>query len=114
MSVSGVQTLSDAELEGLGITQIEIVNTIEEAVRDAAAGRIWTTPKAALLPGDGRYMMTTLSASDQPGLSVVKFVMVSPDNHTKGLPAINGSILIHDSATGELKAVLDAQEGSIA
>lgn len=101
-------SLTDAQLEGLGISQSDIVDAIEQAVASSAERKIWITPKSALLPGDGRYMMTTLSASDDPKLSVVKFVMVSPDNPAQGLPAINGSILIHDSETGLLRAVLEA------
>lgn len=104
----GFLSLSDADLSALGLSQDEIVDAIEDAVRQSAEGRIWVTPKSALLPGDGRYMMTTLSAADDPGQSVVKFVMVSPDNPAKNLPAINGTILIHDSETGLLKAVLEA------
>ena len=53
-------------------------------------------------------LMTTLAASDTPPVSVVKFVMVSPDNPRIGLPSINGSIMLHDSRTGALRAVLDA------
>ncbi len=101
-------SLTDAELEALGIGQVEIVDTIENAVKSSAKGDIWVTPKSALLPGDGRYMMTTLSGSDAPRLSVVKFVMVSPGNPAQSLPAINGTILIHDSETGILQAVLEA------
>ena len=101
-------SLSDAQLENLGVSQSDIVDAIEDAVKRSAEGKIWVTPKSALLPGDGRYMMTTLSASDTPKLSVVKFVMVSPDNPSLGLPAINGSILIHDSETGQLRAILEA------
>lgn len=101
-------SLTDANLQTLGIAQSDIVDAIETAVMHKAEGKIWVTPKSALLPGDARYMMTTLSASDAPKLSVVKFVMVSPDNPSQGLPAINGSILIHDSETGLLKAVLEA------
>ena len=61
-----------------------------------------------MLPGDGRYIMTTLSASDSPGFTVTKSVMVSPCNPARGLPSIDGSIVLHDSETGALKAVLQA------
>ena len=105
---TGYLSLTDADLRTLDVSQNDIVDAIEAAVARSAEGKIWVTPKSALLPGDGRYMMTTLSASDDPKLSVVKFVMVSPDNPALGLPAINGSILIHDSETGLLRAVLEA------
>ncbi len=101
-------TLSDHTLSGLGISTLEIVETIESALGSRAEGNTWTAPKSALLPGDGRYMMTTLAASDAPGIAAVKYVMVSPRNPERGLKSIEGSIILHDSETGELLAVMQA------
>ena len=100
--------LSNDRLRSLGLTQAEIVESLEAAIRDKAQNRLWTAPKTAVLPGDGRYMMATLAASDKPGIIAVKSVMVSPRNPARGLPGINGSILILDSETGALLAVADA------
>jgi len=100
--------LDDAALRGLGLTQAEIVDAVETALADEAAGTAWTTPKSVITPGDGRYLMSTLSLANTPGLSVVKFVQVSPDNPDRGLPTINGTIMVHDGQTGLLRAVLDA------
>jgi ornithine cyclodeaminase/alanine dehydrogenase-like protein (mu-crystallin family) len=100
--------LPDERLAALGITTAEVIGAIERAVAAKAAGRLWTTPKSALLPGDGRYMMTTLSAADEPPLIAVKAVMVSPRNAGRGLPGVNGAILLLDSETGMLVATLGA------
>lgn len=100
--------LSDHNLEDLGIGGAEIVDAIEAAIVKEAAGEIWTTPKSAVLPGDGRYMMTTLSAADDPSLTIVKSVMVSPRNPARGRPGIDGAILVQDSETGQLLAVAEA------
>ncbi len=101
--------LSETTLSDLGLSTVEIVDAIEAAVRTEAEGGVWTAPKSALLPGDGRYLMTTLSAADTPGLSVVKDVMVSPRNPERGLPGIDGTIVVHDSETGQLRAVIGAR-----
>lgn len=103
-----IQMLDDMALRALGLDQNQIVDTIEQALHAQADGQIWTSPKATLTPGDQRYMMTTLSASDTPAVSVVKVVSVSPKNPAAGRPAINGSIMLHDSQNGMLVAVLDA------
>lgn len=103
-----IRMLDDAALRALGLDQTQIVDAVEQALKDQASGRIWTSPKATLSPGDQRYMMTTLSASDTPAVSVVKVVSVSPKNPAAGRPAINGTIMLHDSQTGMLVAVLDA------
>lgn len=107
-SATSVRMLGDADLRALELSPAGIVDAIEEALHREMAGQVWTSPKSSLYSGDGRYMMTTLSASDTPPVSVVKFVMVSPDNPQIGLPSINGSIMLHDSRTGALLAILDA------
>ena len=104
-----VRLLSSIDLQALDLGQEQIIDAVEDAIRREAASQVWSAPKSALTLGDGRYLMTTLSASDAPPVSVVKFVMVSPDNAKIGLPAINGSILIHDSRTGALLTVMDAK-----
>lgn len=105
----GYLFLSDETLAGLGITTAEIVESIEKAVLAQAGGTLWTAPKSAVVPGDGRYMMNTLSAADEPDLIVVKSVMVSPRNPARGLAGINGAILLLDSETGLLRAVMGAK-----
>ena len=100
--------VSDVVLSGLGISVAEIAATVEEAIRREAAGKICTAPKSAILPGDGRYMMTTLSSSDAPDMTVVKSVMVSPRNPGRGLPGVEGNLLLQDSETGRLCAVMEA------
>lgn len=106
--MSGFLYLSDETLAGLGLTSAEIAASIETAIKAEAAGRLWTAPKAAFVPGDGRYMMATLAATDAPAVVAVKTVMVSPDNPARGLPSINGAIVLLDSRTGLLRAVMGA------
>ena len=103
----GAARLTDADLESLGLSPGEIADAIEAALVQKSEGRLHTAPKAALLPGGGRYMMSTLAVGDD-GLTVVKTVTVSPDNPARGLPSINGAIQVFDAETGLLKAVLDA------
>ncbi len=105
----GFLALPEETLAELGISTLEIVEAIEAAISSEVEGGVWTAPKSAVLPGDGRYLMTTLSAADKPRLSVVKAVMVSPRNPGRGLPGIDGTILLHDSETGRLLAVLGAR-----
>ncbi len=105
----GALVLSEADLEALPIETSEVVAAIEDAVRADIDGGLWTAPKAGVLPGDGRYMMTTLAASDAPGLTVVKAVTVSPRNPARGLDGIEGYVYLQDSETGLLRAVMGAK-----
>lgn len=106
--MSGFLYLSDQVLEDLGITTGQIIACIEEAIRAEADGTLWTAPKSVVLPGDGRYIMSTLAASDDPDVVAVKTVMVSPGNPARGLAGINGAIILLDSETGLLRAVVGA------
>lgn len=101
--------LTDEDLSSLGITAQDVVSQIEQAIRAELDGRILTAPKSAVVPDDGRYMMTTLATADDPQLTVVKSVMVSPRNPARGLAGIEGNILIQDSETGLLRAVMGAK-----
>jgi ornithine cyclodeaminase/alanine dehydrogenase-like protein (mu-crystallin family) len=99
--------LSDQDLEALNIQPSEVADAIEVALIAKADGRLHTSPKTAILPGDGRYAMSTLAVGED-GFIVVKQVTVCPDNPAIGLPAINGAIMVLDGQTGVLRALLEA------
>ncbi len=97
--------LPDEALEAMDIAPSEIADAIEAALIDKAEGRLNVSPKSAILPGGGRYMMSTLAVGE---VTVVKQVTVSPDNPAKDLPAINGAIMVLDAETGLLRALMGA------
>lgn len=99
--------LPDAALEAMQIAPSEIADAIEATLIAKAEGRLHVSPKSAILPGEGRYMMSTLAVGDD-GLTVVKQVTVSPGNAGRDLPTINGAIMVLDGETGLLRAVLGA------
>jgi ornithine cyclodeaminase/alanine dehydrogenase len=99
--------LPDERLQALDIPPSEIADAIEQALRDKAAGRLFTTPKSAIMPGEGRYVMSTLSVGPDD-LTVLKTVGVYPGNAARGMASITGAILVLDAQTGALKAVMGA------
>lgn len=103
----GLMILSDAELASLAIQPTEVADAIETALIAKSEGRLHASPKTAIMPGDGRYMMSTLAVGDD-GFIVVKQVSVCPENSNRDLPAINGAIMVLDAETGLLRAVLGA------
>ena len=100
--------LSDEDLAAMGFDTQDVITALEDTLNKNAAGTLWTAPKSAVVPGDGRYMMSTLSAADNPGVMVVKAVTVSPENSKRGLDTINGAIMVFDSTTGLLRCVMGA------
>ena len=99
--------LSDDDLGALGIQYSEVADAIEAALIAKADGKLHTSPKTVILPGDGRYAMSTMAMGDD-GFIVTKQVTVCPENPARGLPAINGAIMVMDAQTGLLRAVLGA------
>lgn len=99
--------LPDAELDGMNIPPAALADAIEDALRAKAEGRLHVAPKSVILPGQARYMMSTLAVGDD-GLTVVKQVTVSPENPGRGLPTSNGAVIVLDAETGLLRALLGA------
>jgi ornithine cyclodeaminase/alanine dehydrogenase len=98
--------LTEAELAGLGITTRDAVASIEALIRAQAEGRAWSAPKSAIRTQDGRYMMTTLSAADDPPVMCVKSLIANPENPARGLEQLNSQITVLDSQTGVPAAVM--------
>ncbi|MBT8419177.1 MAG: ornithine cyclodeaminase family protein [Silicimonas sp.] len=107
MARDDVLYLPDATLSDMNLSPGDVADAIESALVAKAEGRLCTAPKSALLPGGGRYMMSTLAVGDD-GFIVVKQVSVCPDNPSRDLPAINGAIMVLDANTGLLRAIVGA------
>jgi len=106
-TADNIPYLSEQALAELGITTFEIIESIEELISGSAHSRVWSAPKAVILPEDGRYIMAALAAADDPALLAVKTVVLNPRNPSRGLPAINGLVTMLDSETGIPVAILD-------
>ena len=99
--------LSGARLDALGITARDVIASIEHLIGGQARAEVWNAPKSVIRPPDGRYVMGTLAAADDPPYMVMKSLIVNPANTARGLPGINASVTLSDSATGIPLAVLD-------
>lgn len=99
--------LSRETLQNLDIPTAEVVEILERLMRDRLQSRAWSAPKAAFTAPDGRYMMATLAAADDPPLLAVKALVLNPANPERGLDAINSTVTLLDSNTGLPVAVMD-------
>lgn len=99
--------LNRAEVAALGISTADIVATIENLLRQVDAGTAWNTPKAQILPGDGRLFMSMLAASTTPGLMAVKSLGMNPTNPQRGQETIGALITVFDGNSGLPLAVMD-------
>ena len=99
--------LSRGELDALEITTNDAVASIEHLIRRRAEGRMWNAPKSALFLPDGRFLMSTLAASDDPPFVVVKSLALNPRNPERGEPLMNSLVTVLDGETSRPLAVID-------
>ncbi len=99
--------LSEEVMDGLDVSTAEAVECIEQLIVQLDASKAWSAPKSVILTPDGRYMMATNAATDDPQIMAVKSLVLNPRNVENGLPQINGTITLLDSETGLLRAVMD-------
>jgi ornithine cyclodeaminase/alanine dehydrogenase-like protein (mu-crystallin family) len=99
--------LSSAVLERLKISTNDIVDEIERQITGQRAGKVWCAPKAAVLPGDDRYVMATLGVASEPRLIATKSLLVNPRNAERGLPTLNSLITLLDGESGLPLALVD-------
>jgi ornithine cyclodeaminase len=85
-----------------------------DALGDAfAAAAVVAPPRghhAVAVPGEPDRTLLLMPAWTADGATVVKLVNVVPGNAARGLPAIQGAVVVADAASGAWRAVLDGGE----
>ena len=102
-----IRYLSREVLQSLSLTTQDVVARIEHLLRGRSRQQVWNAPKAVIMPPDGRYMMATLAAADDPAYLAVKALVLNPDNPNRGLESINALVTLLDSRSGLPLAILD-------
>ncbi len=102
-----IHYLSGDLLHSLQLTPQNIAARIEHLILGRSRHQVWNAPKAVITPPDGRYMMATLAAADDPPYLAVKALVLNPDNPAHGLESINALVTLLDSRSGVPLAILD-------
>ena len=82
-----------------------LVDALAQAARELAAGIIKAPERLAVGIDAGGTLLCMPAVA--PDLGVTKLVTVHTDNARHGLPAIQGEVVVFDSATGKRLALLD-------
>lgn len=98
---------SEDDLNRLDIRAHEIVEILQQLILGSEANRVWSAPKAVILPPDGRYIMATLAVTDDPPLVATKSLVLNARNTDIGLPQINGLVTLLNSENGIPVAIID-------
>ncbi len=104
---SFIRYLSKNSLQSLQLTTQEVTARIEQLIFARKRQQVWNAPKAVITPPDGRYMMATLAAADDPPFLAVKALVLNPDNPAHGFNSINALVTLLDSHSGIPLAILD-------
>ena len=100
--------LSRADVEATGITMAEIIAALETAFREKGEGHTEMPPKPGIHPGSPDSFIHAMPAYIPALQSAgIKWVSGFPENQQKGLPYINGLLILNDPETGLPLAVMD-------
>lgn len=100
--------LSREDVEAVGLSSSEIMQAVDQALREKAMGRAQMPPKHWLTSGDRRFFSAMTSVLPAVGASACKWQSGSPDNQRYGLPFITGLLILNDLETGAPLAIMDS------
>ncbi len=114
-----IRFLSGPDIDSLGLSNAEIIDAVEDAVRAHGDGRVVVEPRVHLVPdndGAGHFNVLRghLSAGGsragggRAGVSGVKVVGDFVANYAAGLPSELGLLTLYDPDTGVPRAIMDA------
>jgi ornithine cyclodeaminase/alanine dehydrogenase-like protein (mu-crystallin family) len=100
--------LSRADVVATDIGMKQILEALERAFQEHGEGRTEMPPKPGIHPGGGDNFIHAMPALIPAlGAAGVKWVSGFPDNQRRGLPYINGLLILNDPETGIPLAVMD-------
>ena len=100
--------LSRTDVEAVGLTMAEIIESIEVTFRAKGEGRTEMPPKPGIHPGGGDNFIHAMPAYIPDLKSAgIKWVSGFPENPQKNLPYITGLLILNDVKTGLPLAVMD-------
>jgi len=105
MSPSAPPRVFDATATASLLPYPQLVDALEQACRDYAAGRI-DCPERQVVPLPQHGVMLSMPAVAER-LAIHKLVNITPANRERGLPTLHGQVSAYDSVTGQLLLILD-------
>ncbi|MBW1979958.1 MAG: ornithine cyclodeaminase family protein [Deltaproteobacteria bacterium] len=108
MQTNQLLYLSRADVVAAGPSMAEIIDVLEITFRAKGEGRAEMPPKPGIHPGGTDNFIHAMPAyiPDIPSAGI-KWVSGFPENYKKGLPYINGLLILNDVDTGLPLSVMD-------
>ena len=99
--------LSQADVESVGLTMAEIIAALEQMFREKGEGRVEMPPKPGIHPLPDAFIHAMPAYIPALKSAGIKWVSGYPENYKRGLPYINGLLILNDPETGVPLAVMD-------
>jgi ornithine cyclodeaminase/alanine dehydrogenase len=99
--------LSQADVIATGVNMREVIEAVEEMFRQKAHGKVEMPPKPGVHPRHDAFIHAMPAYIPAMKSAGVKWVSGYPENQAKGLPYINGLLVLNDPDTGIPTAVMD-------
>ena len=104
-----IRFLSKADLDTLGLGMGDVIDILEAAFRAKTDGKVIMPPKIFFHRLGPRFYSSMVSASPDLGYAGCKWQSGDPDNPGIGLPYIQGLYILTEDATGQMRAIMDAE-----
>lgn len=102
--------LSQEDIVGLNIPYIDVINAVEQVMADFSNGLCQLPVKIHVNTRPGTYINAMPSYVGGVGEATgLKWVAGYPENRAKGIPVTWGLMVMNDSDTGAVTAVMDAR-----
>lgn len=87
-----------------------VIDALAEAFGDLSAGRTQSPPRTIVAFGRRQELLAATALWERRGVGTVKVTTISPDNPRRGLPLINGLVVLTDLESGRISALLDGAQ----
>jgi ornithine cyclodeaminase/alanine dehydrogenase-like protein (mu-crystallin family) len=99
--------LSRVDVESVGLDMRTVIELLDAAFREKAAGRVEMPPKPGIHPAPDAFIHAMPALLPALHAGGIKWVSGFPANLSRGLPYISGLIVLNDVETGLPTAVMD-------
>jgi ornithine cyclodeaminase/alanine dehydrogenase-like protein (mu-crystallin family) len=99
--------LSQSDVIAVGLTMRDVIDAVEGMFRQKGLGQVEMPPKPGVHPQPDSFIHAMPAYIPVLGSVGVKWVSGYPRNQAKGLPYINGLLILNDPETGIPIAVMD-------
>jgi ornithine cyclodeaminase/alanine dehydrogenase len=99
--------LSRADIETVNLDMRTIINLLEQAFMDKGKGKVEMPPKPGIHTMPDAFIHAMPAYIPSMKSAGIKWVSGYPENYKRGLPYINGLLILNDVETGAPYAVMD-------